>query len=79
MRAAGGAFSLSMTVLKVAMASGAHCWANALTSASTLRASIVRGLFGRPPGLPETPGLKLVDRIPPRDIASTRLLVACST
>ena len=33
----------------------------------------VWGLFGRPPGLPETPDLKLVDLIPPRGIAS----VAC--
>jgi hypothetical protein len=34
-----------------------------------LLASIVWGFFGWPPGLPETPGLKLVDLIPPRGIA----------
>ena len=39
-----------------------------------LLTSIVWGVFGRPPGFPETPGLKLVDRIPPRGIASVRLL-----
>jgi hypothetical protein len=29
----------------------------------------VRSFFGRPPGYPETPGLKLVDFFPPRGIA----------
>jgi hypothetical protein len=37
-----------------------------------LLTSIVWGLFGRPPGLPETPGLKLVHLKPPRGIASVR-------
>ncbi len=47
--------------------------ASALASASTCRRSIVAGFFGRPPGLPLTPGLKLLDLFPPRGIASARL------
>jgi hypothetical protein len=57
-----------MIVRNVEMASGAHSSARNLTSAWTLLSSIVLGLLGRPPGLPETPGLKLVDRLPPRGI-----------
>ena len=49
--------------------SGVISRAAAFTSAMVLRASIVAGRFGRPPGLPEMPGLKLVDRRPPFDIA----------
>ena len=45
---------------------GAYSRANAFTSASIRFASIDEGLLGRPPGLPETPGRKLVDRLPPR-------------
>ena len=36
-----------------------------------LRASIVLAFFGQPSALPETPGLKLVDRLPPLGIASS--------
>jgi hypothetical protein len=43
--------------------------AAAFTSSTTLRASIVSGRFGRLSGLPETPGLKLVDLSPTLGIA----------
>ena len=55
-----------MIVFSVAIASGAQSRANALASASIRLAAIVCGLFGRPPGLAETPGLKDVERSPPR-------------
>jgi hypothetical protein len=38
------------------------------------RAAIVSGRRGRPLGLPDTPGLKLVERLPPRGIVWSRLL-----
>jgi hypothetical protein len=72
-RAAGGIFESSMIVFRVETASGAHSRARAFTSATILLASIVCVLFGRPPGLPELPALKLVERNPPRGIVSVRL------
>jgi hypothetical protein len=51
-----------MTDFSVEIASGAHSRAKALTFATIRLASIVWGVFGRPPGLPETPGLKLKQR-----------------
>jgi hypothetical protein len=64
-----------MIDFKVAIASGAHCRANAFASTITCLASIVAGLLGRPPGLPDAPGLKLVERSPPRDMVTARLIV----
>jgi hypothetical protein len=59
--------------LAVLLGFGRHGARQAFTSATIRFASMVSGLFGRPPGLPETPGLKLVERSPPRGIASVRL------
>ena len=71
--AAHGALLASMAASRVANAFGVNRRAASFTSATIVLASIVSGRFGRPPGLPETPGLKLVDRSPPRAIASLRL------
>jgi len=68
----------SMTVFSVEMASGAHARAKPLTSAKILLTAIVWGFFGRPPGLPETPGLKLVERSPPRHCLSPPALLSVS-
>ena len=64
-----------MIAFRVEIASGAHSRAKAFASATSCLAVIVVGFLGRPPGLPETPGLKLVDRGPPRGIVSARLIV----
>jgi TctA family transporter len=63
-----------MMVLSVSTASGAIARASALTT-STRLAAIVAGLFGLPPGLAETPGRQLVDRLPPRGIVCLSLPV----
>ena len=52
--------SQSKTSSSAFMALGVISFASSLTSAMILRVSIVSAFFGRPPGLPETPGLKLV-------------------
>jgi hypothetical protein len=54
-----------MTALSVSIASCVSSCASAFTSVTIRRASIVSGRFGRPLGLPLTPGLKLVDLKPP--------------
>lgn len=64
-RADGGALTSFTTSTSASIASFVLSRAKAFTSAMTLRASIVSGRFGRPPGLPDWPGLKLVERAPP--------------
>jgi hypothetical protein len=65
--------------LSVSIASRVSSRAAAFTSATTLRASIVSSLSGRPSGLPDCPGLKLVDRKPPFGIAWFYLFVGLLT
>jgi hypothetical protein len=68
-RAAGGAFPSRITPASVSIASCVSARAAAFTVTKICLAAIVSGRRGRPPGLPDTPGLKLVERLPPRGIA----------
>jgi hypothetical protein len=74
-RAAGGAFALVMTSESVWIASGASGLASAFASARAWRTG--GGNFGLPPGLPLWPGLKLVDRLPPRGMVASLRLFFC--
>jgi hypothetical protein len=76
-RAAHGAVGAVKAALSVSSASCVSSFAAALTSAMIFLASIVCGLLGRPPGLPDLPGLKLVDRFPPRGTVASDCLFDC--
>ena len=72
-RAAAGAFPSRITAASVSIASCVSTRAAALTVTKFCLAAIVSDRRGRPLGFPETPGLKLVERLPPRGIVSSRL------
>ena len=72
-RAAAGAFPSRITAASVSTASCVSTRAAALTVTKICLAAIVSGRRGRPVGLPDTPGLKLVERLPPRGIEPPRV------
>jgi hypothetical protein len=72
-RAAGGALPSRITAASVSIASWVSGRAAVLTVTRACLAAIVSDRRGRPLGFPETPGLKLVERLPPRGIVSSRL------
>jgi hypothetical protein len=65
----GGALPSRITAASVSIASCVSTRAAVLTVTKICLAAIVSGRRGRPFGLPDTPGLKLVERLPPRGIA----------
>jgi hypothetical protein len=73
-RAVGGALPSRITAASVSIASCVSARAAVFTVTKICRAAIVSGRRGRPLGLPDTPGLKLVERLPPRGIVWSRLL-----
>jgi hypothetical protein len=73
-RAVGGALPSRITAASVSIASCVSARAAALTVMKICLATIVSGCRGRPLGLPDTPGLKLVERLPPEGICLVSLV-----